>query len=156
MARATFANDTKSWRARTEPPSNLLAYQTKAVAVTFADLFKPVLSQNPETSLLRRERREQEPNLTSREIVCVLVHSGEHTRSCIEAELGVAPSAPSAARLVPLETPFIDGHRYRGAGATEARTRHGKLDLFFADPAGPWIRQHGVLLSVAEVTAPRQ
>ena len=57
---------------------------------------------------------------------------------------GIEPSAPSAPTLVPLNAPFVDGGRYRLAGATEARTR---LDLYLADPNGPWIRRHGVLIA---------
>lgn len=63
-------------------------------------------------------------------------------------------SALSAPILVPLDEPFVEGRRYRQARATEWRAR---LDLFVADPAGPWLRRHGVLLAVkidaaAEVT----
>jgi hypothetical protein len=53
--------------------------------------------------------------------------------------------APSAPALVPLREAWIDGQRYREAGATEWPSR---LDLFVADEAGPWIRRHGVLIKV--------
>jgi hypothetical protein len=46
---------------------------------------------------------------------------------------------------VPIETPFIEGERYRVAGADELRSR---LALYLRDPAGPWIRRHGVLIVV--------
>ena len=57
---------------------------------------------------------------------------------------GIEPSAPSAPTLVPLNAPFVDGGRYRLAGATEAKTR---LDLYLADPNGPWVRLHGILMA---------
>lgn len=50
-------------------------------------------------------------------------------------------SAPGA--LVPLDTPFIEGKRYREAGATDLN----RLDLYVADESGPWIRKHGVLIA---------
>lgn len=64
----------------------------------------------------------------------------------LPAKAGLALSALSApiAPLVPLDQPFVDGQRYREAGALELATR---LDLFVADPVGPWIRRYGVLLS---------
>lgn len=49
-----------------------------------------------------------------------------------------------AAVLVPLDAPFIEGQRYRQAAATEWPSR---LDLFTADPAGPWLRLHGLLMA---------
>jgi hypothetical protein len=61
------------------------------------------------------------------------------TRPCLSTQ----PAIRSP--LVPLESPWLDGQRYRPAGATELATR---LDLFLADPAGPWIRRYGVLLSM--------
>lgn len=71
---------------------------------------------------------------------------------------GVIPTIPAlrmkmkltatAAALVPLDVAFADGQRYRMAGATEARSR---LDLYVADPAGPWIRLHGVLISFSRL-----
>jgi len=54
-------------------------------------------------------------------------------------------SAPSALPLVPLQKPFIEGLRYRWACATEARTR---LELYFEDADGPWLRSNGVLIAV--------
>jgi hypothetical protein len=63
----------------------------------------------------------------------------------------IAPTAPSALEnhppLVPLESPWIEGAHYRMAGATEWPSR---LDLYVQDPSGPWIRRHGVLISVSE------
>lgn len=46
--------------------------------------------------------------------------------------------------LIPLESPWRDGHRYRLAQATELRTR---LDLYHEDTAGPWLRRHGALIA---------
>ena len=60
----------------------------------------------------------------------------------------IAPTAPqNRPPLIPLESPWIDGARYQKAGATEWPNR---LDLYVQDPSGPWIRQHGVLISVSE------
>ena len=59
------------------------------------------------------------------------------------------PAAPS--NLVPLDVPFVDGQRYRLAPATEVSNR---LELFVADPSGPWIRRHGVLLKSDATTNP--
>ncbi len=44
-----------------------------------------------------------------------------------------------------MDAPFVEARRYRMAGATELRTR---LDLYVADPAGPWVRTYGVLMAV--------
>ncbi len=44
-----------------------------------------------------------------------------------------------------MDAPFVEARRYRMAGATELRTR---LDLYVADPAGPWVRAYGVLMAV--------
>jgi hypothetical protein len=69
----------------------------------------------------------------------------------VEDRLINAPTAPSALEnhppLVPLESPWIEGAHYRIAGATEWPNR---LDLYVQDPSGPWIRRHGVLISVSE------
>jgi len=65
-------------------------------------------------------------------------------------ESGVATSAPSA--LVPLETPFVEGQRYRLAGATELRTR---LDLYVADAGGPWMRHFGLLVAFEAFQPPK-
>ncbi len=49
-------------------------------------------------------------------------------------------------RLTPLDTPWVDGQRYREAGAVEITTR---LDCYVEDPAGPWFRIHGILIAVS-------
>lgn len=49
--------------------------------------------------------------------------------------------------LMPMDQPFVEGERYKEAGATEWPRR---LDLYRADPAGPWVRRHGVLLKAPE------
>ncbi len=60
---------------------------------------------------------------------------------------GPRPAIPAtSAPLVPLDAPWRDGQRYNLAGATEWP---GKLDLYRADPAGPWIRRHGVVIAVS-------
>jgi hypothetical protein len=64
-------------------------------------------------------------------------------------KVGICHSAPSA--LVPLDKPFVEGVRYREAGATDARNR---LDLYLADESGPWLRKHGVLLAQPIPTQP--
>ena len=56
-------------------------------------------------------------------------------------------AAASVSLLVPLDLPFVEGERYRKAGATEWP---GRLDLYRTDPAGPWVRRHGVLLRAPE------
>jgi hypothetical protein len=66
-----------------------------------------------------------------------------NTRPTRPSTITAAPYAPPA--LVPLDVPFKEGQRYRPAGATELRTR---LDLYVADPAGPWVRTYGVLMAV--------
>jgi hypothetical protein len=65
----------------------------------------------------------------------------------VQTASGAQPLAPSlpaiSCRLVPLDAPWVDGARYREAGATDARNR---LDLYVADISGPWVRRHGVLM----------
>ena len=99
----------------------------------FADLFQP--------APLRIVRIVEVPsfNLGAK-------HEYEEKESIhIRAKSGLALSALSAPPLVPLDSPFVDGQRYRLAGATELATR---LDCYLADPAGPWRRRHGVLVAV--------
>lgn len=65
-----------------------------------------------------------------------------------EVPVGFPPESPTACdfpTLVPLDSPFVEGRRYRMAGATDALTR---LDLYIADPAGLWVRTAGVLMAV--------
>ena len=98
----------------------------------FVDLFKPVP--------LRIERIIEVPSFD-------LGEQNEYERGksvSIRAKSGLALSALSAP-LVPLDEPFIEGQRYRLAGATELATR---VDCYLADPAGPWRRRHGVLVAV--------
>jgi hypothetical protein len=52
-------------------------------------------------------------------------------------------AAPVRAPLIPLESPWIDGARYRFAGAFEIPSR---LPLFYLDPDGDTRRLHGVLV----------
>jgi hypothetical protein len=63
--------------------------------------------------------------------------------------LAVTQLHPPAAlsSLFPLDSPFVEGEQYREAVATEWPSR---LDLYRADPTGPWVRQHGVLQKVSE------
>lgn len=84
--------------------------------------------------------------------VCEWVPNTRPTRPSAPTDAPAAPSAPAVGSdLVPLEVPFVDDQRYRLAPATEARTR---LDLYLADPAGPWIRRHGHMLAFAPPANP--
>jgi len=72
-----------------------------------------------------------------------------HGRKIYAQELQVSessyPSCPAARpALVPMEAPWVDGQRYREAGATEITTR---FFCYLEDVGGPWIRRHGVLLA---------
>ena len=63
-----FSEETFEGGAHGNHGTFTLTYDLKAGReLKLADLFKPVPSQNPETSLLRRERREQEPTLVDPE-----------------------------------------------------------------------------------------
>jgi hypothetical protein len=110
--------------------------------MNFADLFVSKPKKRPFAE--GAEGAKSQANVMGR---CV-TEGIRHTSVCIAEDWRVQPSAPSAPSdrppLVPLETPWIDGQRYRPAGATEARTR---LDLYVADAAGTWIRRHGTIIS---------
>lgn len=58
----------------------------------------------------------------------------------------VKETAKESPLLVPLETPFEDGKRYRLAHAAEVGTR---LPLFIQDDAGDTLRTHGTLVLIA-------
>ena len=113
--------------------------------MTFADLFKPF--PDPPTAQTgfadRQDRRTPTSNVTGKQES--RIREGEN-KVClpIGKESGLCLSRLSAPALVPLQAPFVEGRRYREAGATEASNR---LDLYVADPAGTWLRRHGVLLS---------
>jgi len=111
--------------------------------MTFADLFKAAGPENPQISPSRRVRRVENQGLIS----CKTLNSYHtiDTHECIAENSEIAASAPSA--HIPLDQPFVEGERYREAEATEWPTR---LDLYRADPTGPWVRQHGVLQKVSE------
>lgn len=49
-------------------------------------------------------------------------------------------------RLTPLDTPWVNGQRYREAGAVEIKSR---LDCYVEDPAGPWFRMRDILIAVS-------
>jgi len=85
---------------------------------------------------LRRVRRFEKIHSTSRETEKV-----EFEKS-LDKDCRIQPSAPSARVLVPRDAPWQEGLRYRLAGETDA----DRLDLFEQDPAGEWIRLHGVLI----------
>lgn len=108
----------------------------------FADLFTSAAKASPCNAPLRIVRIDEFPyfNLKKNER---LGEIEENTCSPIYTKAGIALSALSAP-LVPFDAPFVDRQRYREAGASEVATR---LPLYLSDPAGPWIRLHGVLLA---------
>lgn len=55
---------------------------------------------------------------------------------------GIVPSAPARPPLVPLETPWTEGGRYRFANCYDLH----RLPLFVVDPIGDTRRAHGVLI----------
>jgi len=118
--------------------------------MNFADIFAPLAA--PQTA--QTGRADSVDKASPAFNVVGKVYSEERREKLhipIRAKAGLRLSAPSAPQnqpaLVPLESPWIDGARYRMAGATEWPNR---LDLYVQDPAGPWIRLHGVLASVSE------
>ena len=100
----------------------------------FADLFKPTEqgrvtaddADNPTLTLFNAHK----------------TTIGEKVNTGIGKGSGLARSALSAP-LIPLDSPFIEGERYRLAHATEWPSR---LDLYLADRKGPWRRLYGVLM----------
>ena len=110
----------------------------------FADLFTHAPSPaqvSPAAASLRIVRIIEFPTFNPIEnIHSEMIGGKEYIQTAAKA--GPAISALSA--LVPLDLPFVDGQRYREAGATELSSR---LDLYLADPAGPWVRRFGVLLA---------
>jgi hypothetical protein len=100
----------------------------------FADLFKPVP--------LRTVRIVEIPTFKAQEQNRYLGKENESRSS----KSGFALSALSAP-LVPLDEPFVEGQRYRLAGAVEWPSR---LDLYHVDPGGPWLRRHDVLIAISE------
>lgn len=54
------------------------------------------------------------------------------------------PSLIGANLLVPLDSPFREGQRYRWVAVALV----DRLDVYVADEVGPWIRRHGVLIAV--------
>lgn len=110
----------------------------------FADLFSPTSEIVPKEDRSRIVRIVEIPTINPEGRGCL--EKGEtNERSNNGTKAGGCLSAPSATVLVPLDAAFVEGHRYRLAGATEFATR---LDLFCADPGGPWVRRHGVLIAV--------
>lgn len=72
----------------------------------------------------------------------------------LSATLPILPVLPSASAkirppLIPLESPWRNGARYREAGCTEIRNR---LACYIEDEAGPWVRRHGVLIACTTST----
>ena len=61
------------------------------------------------------------------------------------------PRPIPAPQLIPRDAPFVEGQRYRLSDETELDSR---LDLYVADPSGPWIRYHGVLMAAPSLTSP--
>lgn len=110
--------------------------------MTFSDLFVSKAKKGPfaEGAEGAKSQTNVMGGCVSDSIISQSLHMAQNPR--------VQPSAPSAPSdcpaLVPLETPWIDGGRYRIVGATEWPSR---LNLYLADPNGPWIRLHGVLIA---------
>ena len=109
--------------------------------MTFADLFAPF----PDPPAIQPGRADSADKAipTLKLVGNLFIEEERKERDHISKESGLGLSALSAPALVPLDTPFVEGQRYQLAGATELRTR---LDCYLADPAGPWIRLHGVLM----------
>lgn len=116
----------------------------------FSDLFTPVPPVSPSSPPLRIERIDEFPSFN-----LIEKHTSEGKEVIVSIDTGtkaeIAISALSAP-LVPLEAPWVDGQRYREAGMVEVSSR---LDLYLADPAGPWIRRYGVLLAVSATVGSR-
>lgn len=111
--------------------------------MTFDDLFRPVSDFADSADSRNRDflmRRKH----TFPENVCV----SPGKKSGLRVSALSAP--PAGGVLVPLDRPFAEGQRYREAGATEVATR---LDCYLEDPAGPWVRHHGVLLATCRIPA---
>jgi len=102
--------------------------------VRFADLFKPP-EQGPDSA-------DSADNPTPTLFNAHKITIGEKVSTGIDKGSGLARSALSAP-LIPLDSPFIEGGRYRLAHATEWPSR---LDLYLADREGPWRRLHGALM----------
>ena len=115
----------------------------------FADMFTPSRPQDTATLPLRKVRKVEDSSLMSGGRVCI-PKTEPHTLLRGGVDTGIQPSAPSASHipitrppLVPIEAPWQDGTRYREARAWETAKPH--FECYVADPAGPWIRRHGVL-----------
>jgi len=118
----------------------------------FEDLFMPARPQVAATLLLRKVRKVEDSSLMSGGRVCI-PKTEPHTLLRGGVDTGIQPSAPSAAHiritrppLIPTEAPWQDGVRHQEAGAWEIAKPH--FECYHADPAGPWIRRHGVILAV--------
>ncbi len=86
------------------------------------------------------------------ETVCEGVTNTRPSRpKLISTGLGFTVQKHALFPFVPLDLPFVDGGRYQLADGTEWPSR---LDLYHADPAGPWIRRNGVLLAVEPIYEP--
>ena len=115
----------------------------------FAELFTPC----PETYVGRLAGADSADKATSTSnprgnVLLVERHLKESPLVRVEGRPGL--SALSAKPLVPLAAPFVSEQRYQLAGATECATR---LDLYYVDSEGPWIRRHGTLLAFQPVSA---
>jgi hypothetical protein len=112
--------------------------------MTFADIFAPLAA--PPTAQTGRADSVDKASPAFNVVGNVYSEErGEKYHIPIRAKAGLRLSALSAHEFVPLDVPFEERQRYRMAGATELRTR---LDLYVADPAGPWVRTYGVLIAV--------
>lgn len=112
--------------------------------MNIAQLLATAEAQISASTPLRNMRNIEKPTLMSGESLCVL-HTKEirHTQPQPTEELEIQCSACSAPRLVPLDAAWIEGKRYRLAGAHEVVSR---LPLFIQDDHGDTRRAHGVLI----------
>lgn len=126
--------------------------------MTLDQLLATATAQISAAPHLRNMRNIEKPTLISGEKLCVPCNNeirSTHARVLEDSEIQCsAPSAPiEAARidasacppLVPLESAWVEGARYRLAGAHEVANR---LPLFIQDPDGDTMRSHGTLVVV--------
>lgn len=117
--------------------------------MTFADLFAPFpdLPTVQPCGVDRQDRTTLTLNVEGK----VITREGG-VKACDPIAIESRPCLSILSKtFVPLDQPFAEGQRYGLAGATEWPSR---LDLFIADPAGPWLRRHGVLLATQPQTEP--
>lgn len=99
-------------------------------------------SAKPEKRRARLVLREPEPRtLRTAKIIPLRIKIPPQSQWSEKNPSGTSENR-SKGCLVPRDAPWQEGGRYRLAGETDA----DRLDLFEQDPAGEWIRRHGVLI----------